>query len=313
LVDVGDAELDRLQILVGEFDARERALQQGALLHGTAAAAVGEALPAFEHLGQFVWIGPGAAVHQLVDVGSVSSFRIGEDPQGGGVHVAVVRRHVGQAVLTNEIHVACLVGIARQPGGLGNHAGLERQQVAEDAGKGDHHVDPRPPQFLDRDQLRAAQPAIAVEARAGTDQRQRLSDLRALALQIVGAPQHHGEAFREGAAGRQMPLDQSIGTGAALRNREGAGDFKGIEAVDVAAGRQHVRIVEDVAAGRGRDVAAVQGVDDRAKLVIGVETLGDRLAILLRQGGEELRRGLRAQRCAEHVEAAGDQGLFELV
>ena len=56
-------------------------------------------------------------------------------------------------------------------------------------------VDARTRELVERDQCRAGKPAVAVEARRGADQRQRLRDRRALGLQVVRAPQHDRDGF----------------------------------------------------------------------------------------------------------------------
>jgi hypothetical protein len=65
----------------------------------------------------------------------------------------------------DEVLLQRFVGGWRQPGGLGQHPGLQRQQVAEDARQRHHHVDARAAEFLSGIRSAPAQPAIAVEAR----------------------------------------------------------------------------------------------------------------------------------------------------
>ena len=89
-----------------------------------------------------------------------------------------------------------LVGAGREPRGLGDHPGLERQQVAEDARQRDDHVDPRAAEFGERDQLGARQPAIAVEPRPRADQRQRLRDLHAFGSSDCRCPTAPSPASR---------------------------------------------------------------------------------------------------------------------
>ena len=231
MVDVGNAELDRFQILVGQFDPGQFAFEQGALLRRLAAAAIGIALVGLEHIGQLVGITPRALVDHHVDIGAIGTLPVGKDAQACGFQVAVMLRLMRQAVLADEILFGGLVGHRRQIGGFGDHPRLQRQQVAEDARQGDHHVDPRPPQFRQRDQLRAGQPAIIVKSWPGAEKRQRLGDLGTLALQIVRAPQHHGDAFGQRAAVRQMPLDQLLGLRPALHTGKLAGNTERVEAV----------------------------------------------------------------------------------
>jgi hypothetical protein len=79
VVEGGDAELDRLEVLVGELDAREHALEQGLLAYGGAGAAVGETLSLGVKLAELALVLPGAAVDQKVDVGAVGPLGVAED------------------------------------------------------------------------------------------------------------------------------------------------------------------------------------------------------------------------------------------
>ena len=56
IIDGGDAEFDRFEVLVGEIDVGEHVLQQLRLLHRRARAAVGEALAPRVGLGDFVFV-----------------------------------------------------------------------------------------------------------------------------------------------------------------------------------------------------------------------------------------------------------------
>ena len=108
-------------------------------------------------------------------------------------------------------------------------------------------VDARPAELVERDELRAGEPAVAVEARRGAQQRQRLGDRPALGLQIVGAPQHDRDRLGQRVAVGRVAGEQPLGLARAVLHREGAGDAERIEAVQVAAGRQDRRAC---AAGR---------------------------------------------------------------
>ena len=165
VVDGGDAQFHRVQVLVGELDVGEDAGEQLRLAHQLAGPAEGEALAAGVGLRQFVLLVPAAAVHQVVDVGPVGAVGVGEDAQGGGLQVAALGGLVGQGVLAHEVELQRLLGAGRQPGGLRQHARLQGQQVAEDAGQGHDHVDPGPAQLLQGDEGGAGQAAEAVEAR----------------------------------------------------------------------------------------------------------------------------------------------------
>ena len=133
LVDSGDAKFDRVEVLIGEIDCGERGLQQVGLTDRRALHAISKAFFRFEHVRQFVGVGPVAAVDQLVDVGPVSTLGVRENAQRCCFQIAAVLGGVGQAVLANEVHVLWLVGLCCDQGSLGQHPGLQRQQIAENA------------------------------------------------------------------------------------------------------------------------------------------------------------------------------------
>ena len=175
---------------------------------------------------------------------------------------------VGQRMLAHEVQMQRLVGAGGQERGLGQQLDLQRQQVAEDARQRDDHVDARPAQLLQRQQLGAGQATVAVEARLGADEGQRLRDRRAFGLQVVGAPQHQRDAFREGMAVGVVALQQPFGLARAVLHRIGAGDAEGVETVQVAAGGQDGRRAQQVAARRRAHEAAVQRVHQAGDFVV---------------------------------------------
>ena len=127
MVDVGDASFDRLQILIGQFDACQLGFEQGAMLDRRTAATVSKTLFRFEHIGEFFRVSPCAAIDHHIDVGTVSALRVGEDPQRRGFKIASMLRLMGKAMFADEIGVGWLVGHCRQIGRIRNHAGLQRQ------------------------------------------------------------------------------------------------------------------------------------------------------------------------------------------
>ena len=196
MIDGGHAEFDRIEVLVGEIDGGERVLQQRRLLHRLALNAVGKALATRIGLRKFIFVFPAAVLDQMVDVRTIGAVGIAEHAQGCGFKVAIIRGLEGQRVLANEVPFNRFIRRGGQEAGFGQQLDLKRQQVAEDAGHGDDHVDPRPVELIERQQFRAGQAAIAVEARACAEQRKRLPDRRALVLEIVGAPQHDRHRLR---------------------------------------------------------------------------------------------------------------------
>ena len=132
----------------------------------------------------------------------------------------------------------------------------------------DHHVDARPAQLRQRNQLGAGQAAVAVEARPRSHQRQRLRDRAAFGLEVVGAPQHQRDRLRHRLVVGGEAFEQHAGLARPVGDGEGAGNAERIEAVQVAPGRQDRRRAQQVAARRGAHEAAVERVQDRGQLVV---------------------------------------------
>ena len=114
-------------------------------------------------------------------------------------------------------------------------------------------------------------PAIAVVAWLGAHQPQRLGDRTAFGLEIVGAPQHHRDGLGQRLRVGGMPRQQPLGLARAVLHRKGARNAERIEAVEIAAGRQDVLVAQQVAARRRSQIAAVEGMQDRRRLVIGCQ------------------------------------------
>jgi hypothetical protein len=147
----GDAELDRVEVLVGEVDAGQNAVQERGLLCRDAGAAIGETLAAGIGFGQFVFVIPGAVLDQVVYVGAIGPLGVAEDAERGGLQVAAGRGLMRQRVLADEIHLGRFVG----PCCILHHTIQKVHQVlecvAEDRAKLHQHVDARPLQFGQRD------------------------------------------------------------------------------------------------------------------------------------------------------------------
>ena len=230
--------------------------------------AVGEALAGGERVGQLVLVVPHAGPDQLVHVGAVGTVGIAEHPQRRLFHRAAIGRDEGERVLADVVLAGGLVGLGRQQRRFGQQLGLQRQQIAKDAGEGDHHVDPRPTELDQRQQLGAAEPPVTVEPRRRAHQPQRLGDRTALGLEVVGAPQHHRHRLRQPVALFHVLGEQAVGLTRPVSDGELAGDAERVEAVQIAPGRQHLGGAQQVAARRRPRIAAVERVNYRRQFVI---------------------------------------------
>ena len=153
---------------------------------------------------------------------------------------------------------------------------MQRHQIAENAGERDHDVDARMFELVERDQRRPGQPAVAIEARRGSHERERLRDRRALGLQVVRAPKDHRDRFGKRIAVAHIALEQPRRLARAVLHREVARDAEGIEAVQIASGRQDLGRPQEIASRRGTHEATIEGPQDRRNLgVAGKKIRGD--------------------------------------
>ena len=204
----------------------------------------------------------------MIHVRSVGALGVAVDAQRGGLQIAAVLRLVAQRVLADEVALERLVRGCREECRFGEQLDLQRQQVAENARQGDHHVHARPAELVERNQRRAGNAAVGVESRLGAHQRQRLGDRRALGLQIVGAPQHQSDRLGKLVALRHVPLDETQRLAGAVAHREGARNAERIEAVQIASGGQHRRRSHHVAARRRPQEPAVESAQDGADFAV---------------------------------------------
>ncbi len=156
-----------------------------------------EALAIAVGLRDFGVIVPGRGRDQHVDVRAIGSVGIGEDPVGGSLEIAAMALAIGKRVLTDEVHLDRLVRRRGQIARLGQHARLDRQKIAEDARQRHDRIDARTLQLLERDQHGTADAVIGIEPWPCTHQRHGLGKRRPAGLQIVRAPEHNGDRFRQ--------------------------------------------------------------------------------------------------------------------
>ena len=245
MVDGGDAELDALEVLVGEVDVRQRRLQQAGVLGRLAVAAVGEALAGLVGVGEFALLAPGAAVDELVDVGAVGALGVGEDAQARGLDVDAHPLGVGQRVGADEVVRRAARRRSRRVKAAsasswvcsGSRSRKMPERVITTSMRGR-------PRSASGTRSAPAEPAVGVEAGHRADQRQRLGDRAAVGLDAVRPPEHQRHRVRQAGVGVEQPL----GLARAVLHREGGGHAERVEGVDVAPGGQDVAVADQVAA-----------------------------------------------------------------
>ena len=139
-VNAGHAQLDRVDVLIGEAHIGHRTLKQRVVAHRLAFATVGKAFAVGEGIAQFVFFFPATAVNQVVDIRAIRAFGIAKHTQRCGFHVAAIGLHESQAVFADEVVFIGFIGAGGQETGLGQQLDLHGHQVAEDARQSDDHV-----------------------------------------------------------------------------------------------------------------------------------------------------------------------------
>ena len=159
-----------------------------------------------------------------------------------------------------RIVVGALLERGDSANGGGEERDLARKDVAEEAGNAQGHIDPRPAQHRQRQNLEAADAAgRSVPGRPAADERESLSEIVAAGAHGRRAPEVDDDALRPvavvlGVAGQNLlgraPPDLP---GVAGRRRAR------IDGVEIAPGRQHVETAARRRAGRsGGDEASAE-------------------------------------------------------
>ena len=311
MIDRGDAQFDRFQILIGHFDVFQRLLHQSRLFDRLAVQPIGEGFARFIGIGQFVFIAKRGTVDQLINVRSVSPFGIGKHPQRGRFHIAAHLLGIGQRMGADEVLRQGFVSHRAFIGRFGQHFGLQGQQVAEDARQGHQHVNPWAVKVSKGYQISPTQAAISVKARLGTHQRQGLGNRPAVRLDIVRPPQHQRDRARQGRVGSQ----QLVGLRRPIAQSEFGGHPEGVKGVDVAARGQDLGRADQVATRHGFDKAGRHGAQNGWNFAVLLQQVVNLGALRILHRGQQrhiFRPRLIAHHLAHDVQAIGDQGIFRL-
>mmetsp|Transcript_23767 Transcript_23767/g.42676 ORF Transcript_23767/g.42676 Transcript_23767/m.42676 type:complete len:333 (+) Transcript_23767:2924-3922(+) len=260
MVDGGHAQLDRFQILIGDFHIRQRALQKLWVRRRFTIHPVSKAFAVFISIGQLILVPKCRAIHQLVHVRPIGPFRVGKDAQTGGFDVTPLRLGIGQRMGADKVPVQRLVGCRTFQCGLGQHTRLQWQQVTEDPREGHDHVDARAAKLFQRDQVGTTEPSKAVEPRHAAHQRQRLGNRPTIGFDIVRPPKHQRNRARQS----RVRVQQQFGLFHPIAAGEGRGHAEGVKGVDVAARGENVGRPDQIAAGHWRNKLGIQRVHEGA-------------------------------------------------
>src|SRR6185437_13922725 len=194
---------------------------------------------------------------------------------------------------------------------------LAWEHVAEQAGNAQRHVDPRPPQHRERQDLEAADAGGRwVPDRPAAEEREGLREIVAAGAHGRRSPEVEHDALRPFAVVLRVALEDLVGGAAAdLPGVAGRGRTR-IDGVEIAAGRQNVEPATRGRAGRPwRNKASAKRAQE-AKQFGGAAcgyALGQSFFLRLlsdRSGGKEALGALR--RAAEYVEAVTDAHVLQV-
>ena len=278
VVAVGDVVLARVDVLGGDVDAAVGALHVAPGRHAVELPAVGEAAPRRIDLREVLVVAPVARLDEREDARAVGTRLRAEDPCRRAALVAVLRE-VGLRVRPDVVVVVALVEGGDEPERVVEQVDDVRERVAEESRDADRDVDPRVAQLLQRDGVESDDATRhLVPAGPDADQGEDLGDV------VAGRPHRRGPPDREAHGARPLPRVGAMPREKAVRHRlpglprEPRRDRLGVDRVEVAARGQDV----DQPAQRGprragRDVAAVERVQDRVHLARRAEQARDDL------------------------------------
>ena len=163
MADVGDGDLATVEVLERDVDRRQRGLEHVRRLrhHARLVGVEREALAADELLLELVLGLPAAVLDREADVGGVRTGRVREDARRRLAHAHAELLGLLLGVLADIILVVGLVRFRGELHGAVQQVHLVDEEVAEDARAGHDHVDARPSQLLERDELELVDTAEA--------------------------------------------------------------------------------------------------------------------------------------------------------
>mmetsp|Transcript_11267 Transcript_11267/g.45615 ORF Transcript_11267/g.45615 Transcript_11267/m.45615 type:complete len:630 (+) Transcript_11267:424-2313(+) len=280
--DVGQRDLRRVEVLERDVHRRQRRLEELGLLveHAGLVGVEREALAADELVLELALGLPAAVLDGEAHICGIRARGIREDARRG---VADRDAHLGrllERVLTHEVLVERLVGFGGELDGAVQEVHLVDEEIPEDARARDDHVDARPPQLLERDELQLVDAAERVGQRSDADELEDLRERLAIRFDVVGAPQRERDGFGERAGILLEAREQLVDDALRAIDRSRRRDRLRVERVHVLAGGQDGGVPDGVAAWPRLDVRAIESFGERAELVVGDDLRQAELEVL---------------------------------
>ena len=204
-------------------------------------------------VGQFVLVVPGAVADQHVDVRAIRAVGIAEHPQRRVLDSPPCVAWNSSACLRMKLRSGGSSAVAASSAASASSFvcnGSRSRKIPDNVTTTSMRGRPSRSSGIKRAPVT---PAVAIAPRFGAHQPQYLRDRPAFGFQVIGAPQHHRDGFRQGAGCFPMARQQAIGLTGAIRDREDAGNAERIEPVQIAAGRQHVGRAQQIPTRRRTD------------------------------------------------------------
>mmetsp|Transcript_118420 Transcript_118420/g.166465 ORF Transcript_118420/g.166465 Transcript_118420/m.166465 type:complete len:447 (-) Transcript_118420:2313-3653(-) len=224
-------------------------------------------------------------------------------------------------MLADEILLWGLVRLRCRLDGTVEQVHLIDEEIPEDTRAIAHHINSRPSQLFERDQLDLVHASQGVRNWSRTDQRKHLRQGLAVSLDIVRAPKGEGNRLGHLALLLGKRLEETVHHDHGHVSGCLRWDGVRVQGVHVLARRQHIRIADGVTARAWLDELAVEGANQASDLVVAhdfseasLQVLEEGLQVVIADAIEAtLLKGLLVRRAAgEEIENILQQGVHLL-
>jgi hypothetical protein len=207
---------------------------------------------------------PLSLFHQFVHASAIPAGRLGEDARRR-LFPTQAARLLFQCMRPNEVPLrrfVCFCGAAEQ---VVEQIETDLEGIAENGADVEQHIDPRTPEFFQRQKFVAPDFTLPVTFGTRADQRQHCTNALTFGLDRVERPQRECDHLRVRPIRRvlEVLLQQTLRHLLTAHQRSVRRKSPRIDAVNVASARQGGHTgAHRIGAGRGTDIPAVEGVDE---------------------------------------------------
>ena len=102
-VNAGHAQLNRIDVLIGQRHIGQHVLQQIVVAHRLSTAAVGKPFARGEGVAQLIFVVPTTCIDQMVHIGTVGTFGIAKHAHRRCFHVATKFGQIGEGMFAHKV------------------------------------------------------------------------------------------------------------------------------------------------------------------------------------------------------------------